>query len=93
MENEKVKQAFFALGEKWPSTFVSRDKISEFTGGAISQGRMANLDYLGDGPNRFRLGRKVCYPVDDLIKWLCDRVDNITPKKCNQIPPHVFKEN
>ena len=69
---------FKRLAEKWPSTFVARDRISDFTGGLISPGRVANLDSQGEGPpNRFRVGRKVCYPVYDLTEWLKERAQLI----------------
>lgn len=68
-----IEKVFETLAEKWPSTVISRDQIFEFTGGAISRGRMANLDSLGDGPERIRIGRKIVYPVGPLIKWLIAR--------------------
>ncbi len=66
-----------ALKEKWPSAMVARTEISAFTGGAISQGYMANLDCGGQGPERIRIGRKILYPVDSLIRWLESRVEEI----------------
>ncbi len=62
------------LAKHWPSTIVAREKIREFTGGAISPGRIANLDAIGEGPpGRMKIGRKIAYPVDDLIHWLEQR--------------------
>ena len=73
-QNSEVRSHFEKLAEKWGSAIVARDKIPEFTGGAISSGRMANLDCLGEGPeNRIRIGRKVCYPVGPLVDWLIKR--------------------
>ena len=65
------------LAVKWPSTLVSRDQIESFTGGLISQGRMANLDCLGEGPARVRIGRKIAYPVKDFIVWLAERAERV----------------
>lgn len=77
-EKQNFSRHFQELARKWPSTFVSRDKIRDFTGGSMSPGRMANLDSQGEGPrNRFRLGRKVCYPVNDLIEWLAERAQQV----------------
>ena len=59
-----------SLIDKWPSSMVARNKISEFTGGIISQGTMANLDSQGEGPPRLRVGRKVVYDVKSFVKWL-----------------------
>lgn len=59
------------LAEKWPSSIVAREKIAEFTGGALSSGRIANLDSAGDGPpERIKIGRKTAYPISSLIPWL-----------------------
>lgn len=68
---------FQELGDKWPSTVVARDQIHLFTGGAMTQGRIANLDCQGEGPPRFRFGRKVCYRVPDLLAWLEERATPI----------------
>jgi hypothetical protein len=73
MTKEEIKKNFEDMADKWKSGIVSRDQISVFTGGAISKGRMANLDCLGEGPERIRLGRKIIYPVKPLIKWLISR--------------------
>ena len=73
-QKSEVRNHFNDLIQKWPSSFVSRDKVPEFTGGAISSGRMANLDCLREGPSqRIRLGRKVCYPIKPFIEWLIKR--------------------
>jgi hypothetical protein len=61
------------LATKWPSTIVARKRISEFSGGILSEKYMANLDCLGQGPPRLHIGRQVAYPVDTLITWMQDR--------------------
>ncbi len=63
------------LKERWPSGIVSRDKISEFSGGLLCARSMANLDAKGLGPKgRIRMGnKKIGYPVDSLIEWLEER--------------------
>jgi hypothetical protein len=71
--SSEIQKTFDELIAMWPSSFVSRDQVPEFTGGAISNGRMANLDSLGEGPERFRLGRKIVYPVKPFIEWLIAR--------------------
>jgi hypothetical protein len=74
-----------ALKSKWPSAFVARKQIKEFTGGLVSSGTMANDDCLGEGPEgAFRVGRNTGYPVDSVIRWLEERLRKdkpITPKK------------
>ena len=65
-----MQTIFEELKTKWPSAIVARTEIGQFTGGAMSPGYLANLDSIGQGPPRIRLGRKVAYPVDTLIEWL-----------------------
>lgn len=67
------KDIFDRMGERWESELVARTRISEFTGGLVSSKYAANLDCLGLGPVRVKLGRKVGYPVKDLVQWLRDR--------------------
>jgi hypothetical protein len=63
------------LADKWPSTFVSRQEVGRFTGGIVSEKYIANLDSKGLGPQgRLRIGGKVAYPVENLIRWLESRV-------------------
>lgn len=66
------------LATKWPSSVVTRNKIEEFSGGLIKPGRLANLDCKGQGPaGRLRIGRKVCYPVSNVIEWLENRASSL----------------
>ena len=62
-----------ALKDKWPSTIVARTEIKAFSGGALNSGTLKNMDALRVGPKSFRLGRKICYPVDGLISWMIQR--------------------
>lgn len=65
---------FSKLAEFWPSIIVSRDEVERFSGGVLNLKTMANLDSTGKGPKgRFRVGRKICYPVDSLCRWMEDR--------------------
>lgn len=60
---------FGSLAEKLPP-IISRDHIEKLLGGVVSAKRMANLDSLGQGPKRLRIGRKVAYRTRDLLEWL-----------------------
>jgi hypothetical protein len=67
MKNVDLK----CLAEKWPSAVVARTQIRSFTGGLYSEKYLANLDCQGKGPaGRFTVGRKVVYPVPQLVEWL-----------------------
>lgn len=71
MQNTKSDFDFQALKRNWPSAVVARARISQFTGGLVSPGTLANEDSRGTGPRgRFVVGRKVAYPVDAIIEWL-----------------------
>lgn len=64
------------LKERWPSAFVARSKVGEFSGGILCAGTLANADSAKVGPkHRVRIGRKVAYPVDSLIEWLETRME------------------
>lgn len=69
------QQSFWAeQAEKWPSVWVARTEARDFTGGAISEKHLANLDSAGEGPKgRIRCGRKILYPVKPFVEWLENR--------------------
>ena len=52
---------------------ISRDHVEKLLGGVISSKTLANLDSLGEGPKRMRVGRKVVYKTEDLLEWLASR--------------------
>jgi hypothetical protein len=63
------------LADKWPSTLVARDKVGVFSGGLLHPRTMANHDSAGTGvKGRFRLGRKIAYPVPALLEWMESRL-------------------
>jgi len=71
MKRNFLKLNLSGMKEKWPSTIVAREEVRNFTGGAISEKYLANLDSQMKGPEeRFKLGRKVVYPVDSMLRWL-----------------------
>jgi hypothetical protein len=60
-----------AYAEAWPAPYVARSKLSEFSGGALNGRTMANLDSKGKGiKGRFSIGRKILYPVHEVVAWL-----------------------
>jgi hypothetical protein len=69
---------FSILAERWPSAWVSRTKIQEFTGGTVSEKYLANLDSQGRGPaGRVRIGRKIAYPTTAVVRWLESRASEV----------------
>lgn len=72
MDSKQVD--FKSMIARWPSSFVAREKVDQFTGGIVSPRYLANLDALKKGPEgRVRVGRKVAYPVAEFVKWLQGR--------------------
>jgi hypothetical protein len=66
------------LALTWPSAIVARSEVSKFSGGLINPRSLANMASLGLGPaNRFRVGRKIAYPVDSLVAWLESRSSEV----------------
>ncbi len=64
------------MAERWGSGVVAREKIEEFSGGVIKPKTLANLDSMGQGPKgAVRIGRKILYPVAELIAWLESRAN------------------
>jgi hypothetical protein len=70
----QLEKRFRDLVERWPSAFVSRTDVQKFSGGALTTKSLANHDSLGTGPaERFRVGRKIVYPVVALAEWMQSR--------------------
>lgn len=81
-----MNNIFQEMADKWPSRIVARTEVKDFTGGAISEKYIANLDSTGKGPEgRFRSGRKVCYPVDQFVRWLEARSEPIPQKSVHEV--------
>lgn len=67
-----------SLADRWPSSYVAREKVEEFSGGIINAKYLANLDSQGTGiKDRIRIGRKIVYPVSSLISWLESRAEAV----------------
>ena len=67
----KTQTDLSALKEKWPSNFVERQQVARFSGGILHPRTMSNLDSRNEGPpGRIRIGKKIAYPIDSLVKWL-----------------------
>jgi hypothetical protein len=69
------------MADRWPSSLVARTEIERFSGGIMSERYLANLDAQGKGPEgRIRIGRKIAYPVEELIRFFESRA-KVVPKK------------
>ncbi len=71
MEKLEYEKLLDGMVERWPSNWVARKKLEEFTGGAIIGRTAANKDSLGCGiPGKFLLCGQICYPAKSVIAWL-----------------------
>lgn len=62
------------LAHAWPSPLVARSEVAKFSGGLLHPRTLANADSLGNGPpEKIRIGRKVAYPVEELLLWMAER--------------------
>jgi hypothetical protein len=60
------------LNQKLPP-IIARDHVEKTLGGIISPKTLANMDSMGTGPMRIRIGKKVAYRTEDLLEWLSER--------------------
>ena len=59
------------LAEEWPSPFVARSKIEEFTKGLYKASTIRSFDSAGTGIKpKYKINKKVFYKVKDVIAWL-----------------------
>lgn len=71
------KPNFKELADHWPSAWVARDVINHFSGGILTPKYCGNLDSRGLGiEGRFRVGRKIVYPVSNVIAFIESRTDS-----------------
>jgi hypothetical protein len=72
------KPNFKRLAERWPSAWVAREEVDRFTGGVLTPKYMANLDSRKIGiEDRIRIGRKIVYPVDSILRFLESRFEAV----------------
>jgi hypothetical protein len=65
-----IDDFFTTMREDLPK-ILTRPKVAEISGGALSVKTLQNLDSMGTGITpRFRMGKKVVYPRDAVIKFL-----------------------
>ena len=53
---------------------VARNKKELYLPGLFSRRYMQNLDSLGVGPKKFKIGAKVVYQREDLLAWLTGKI-------------------
>ncbi|GAB6147012.1 hypothetical protein [Desulfocicer niacini] len=71
--NKAKKPDFTGIIKNNPCGFITRQNILNATGGLISPKYAACLDSDPDAEGikgRFKVGRKVCYPVHEVVGFL-----------------------
>lgn len=69
MKTNNIDLSTFA--EAWKAPYVERQQLKEFSGGALNARTMANHDSKGQGiKGRIIMGRKILYPVNEVIAWM-----------------------
>lgn len=69
-------QILKSLKENCPSPLVERSQLAVFSGGLLNPKTMRNLDALKKGiPGKMRLNRKVFYPVENVIQWMEEHIN------------------
>ncbi len=70
----KQKPDFSGIIKSNPSGFITRENLEEATGGLYKGRLAANHDCRGEGiAGRFKIGRKVAYPVHRVVEFLEQR--------------------
>ncbi len=63
------------IAEDWPSPFVARSEIENFTKGLYKPRSMNTFDGKGQGIKRkLRMGAKIIYLKEDVIEWLKTKI-------------------
>lgn len=73
IKNELQKEIQKDLLEALPRVF-GRKAVTNLLPGIINARTLANLDWSGDGPPLFKIGRTVCYRREPFVNWLLSRM-------------------
>jgi len=76
---------FSSLLESLPP-IIAHAEIERYLGGLISRRYLANLNSRGEGPKRFRFGRKVAYKREDLVAWVEKRARQVIDLDPDALP-------
>lgn len=51
------------------SPYISQEEAGELLGG-MNRASLANLRYAGTGPAYYKVGRRILYRRDEVLKWI-----------------------
>lgn len=63
------------IQEDWPSPFIARCKIQEFTKGMYKMTTLNNYDAKGKGITpKYKINERIFYKVVDVVNWLKNKL-------------------
>ena len=74
-KDSKDSDVFQKMVDEWPSAIIARTEVGRYSGGLLNPKTMANLDSLGQGPEKVVVGRKVAYATKAMAEWLRGRTN------------------
>jgi len=81
MKDVQAQFNFEQIVKNNPSGWILRKNLTRETGGLIHSRTEANKDSLGIGiPGRIKIGRKVAYPIESVIKYLQSKIEPMKKK-------------
>jgi hypothetical protein len=80
---EQMPESFRSLVYAWQHPIVLHKDIIEFTAGALSRSRLANIRCDREGPPSFRIMKKSASDPVDLAWWIYERTEKMNNKKDN----------
>lgn len=82
MEEREVFEALDRMAERWPSEFIARKKVEEFTGGLLTGKTVANFEARKEGPPKIKWGRNAGYPKGPFVEWFKRRIVFVEGASC-----------
>lgn len=66
------------IAKRYEGQLITRQMVEQMSGGAFTAKSMVTLDSQGKGiSGGFIVGKKTCYPLDNVVDWLISRVRTI----------------
>ena len=66
-----IDELFDKMAAEWPSEFIARKKVEDYTGGMVTGKTVANFETRGEGPSeKIKFGRLSGYPKASFTEWL-----------------------
>ena len=70
MNENELHETIDRMAAAWPSEFIARKKVAEFTGFLLTGKTVANYESQKKGPPKVKCGRTSGYPKRPFVEWL-----------------------